>query len=149
MLSAAKHLSADRDRPFAALRVTRCDCSNCHVLFFKLNLALEAQLSRVLEQLRMTREQLAAAYTRIEELEKQKTSSPAFVKLNVARPQDGAKKQRKKGDAKYNRAQRREEPTQMGEHQITSCPVCTNRLGRVSVTHRRQVIELPPGKMKH
>ncbi len=40
MLSAAKHLSADRDRPFAALRVTRCDCSNCHVLFFKLNLAL-------------------------------------------------------------------------------------------------------------
>jgi len=28
MLSAAKHLAADRDRPFAALRVTRCDCSN-------------------------------------------------------------------------------------------------------------------------
>src|SRR5260370_11158498 len=30
MLSVAKHLSAERDRPFAALRVTRCDCSNCH-----------------------------------------------------------------------------------------------------------------------
>jgi len=28
MLSAAKHLAAARDRPFAALRVTRCDCSN-------------------------------------------------------------------------------------------------------------------------
>jgi len=28
MLSAAKHLAADRDRPFAALRVTGCDCSN-------------------------------------------------------------------------------------------------------------------------
>src|SRR6266852_8245930 len=41
MLSAAKHLSADRDRPFAALRVTRCDWSNGQGLFFKLNLALE------------------------------------------------------------------------------------------------------------
>src|SRR6266849_1916190 len=34
MLSAAKHLSADRDRPFAALRVTRCDGSNGQGLFF-------------------------------------------------------------------------------------------------------------------
>src|SRR5713226_4395341 len=40
MLSAAKHLSASRDRPFAALRVTRGDCSNGQGLFFKLNLAL-------------------------------------------------------------------------------------------------------------
>src|SRR5216683_6620368 len=43
MLSAAKHLSASRDRPFAALRVTRCDCSNCQVFFFKLNLALHPE----------------------------------------------------------------------------------------------------------
>jgi len=42
MLSAAKHLSADRDRPFAeftlsganVLRVTRCDCSNGQALVF-------------------------------------------------------------------------------------------------------------------
>src|SRR5205814_6984652 len=34
MLSAAKHLAADRDRPFAALRVTRCDCSHGQGLFF-------------------------------------------------------------------------------------------------------------------
>src|SRR6266853_4975737 len=42
MLSAAKHLAAARDRPFAeftlseanGLRVTRCDCSNWHGLFF-------------------------------------------------------------------------------------------------------------------
>ncbi len=34
MLSEAKHLSADRDRPFASLRVTRCDWSNCQALFF-------------------------------------------------------------------------------------------------------------------
>jgi hypothetical protein len=55
MLSEAKHLSADRDRPFAefplspfvefplseanGLRVTLCDWSNGQVLFFKLNLA--------------------------------------------------------------------------------------------------------------
>jgi hypothetical protein len=44
MLSAAKHLCAYRDRPFAeftlsganVLRVTRCGCSNCQVLFFKI-----------------------------------------------------------------------------------------------------------------
>src|SRR5258706_6407134 len=33
-LSAAKDLSAERDRPFASLRVTRWDCSNCERLFF-------------------------------------------------------------------------------------------------------------------
>src|SRR6266446_2123976 len=34
MLSAAKHLAADRDTPFASLRVTWCDWSNCQGLFF-------------------------------------------------------------------------------------------------------------------
>ncbi len=34
MLSEAKHLVADRDRPFASLRVTLCDCSNCQELLF-------------------------------------------------------------------------------------------------------------------
>src|SRR5712692_1108815 len=34
MLSAAKHLLASHDRPFASLRVTRCDGSNCPGLFF-------------------------------------------------------------------------------------------------------------------
>src|SRR5260370_27491934 len=34
MLSAAKHLSAHRARPFAVLRVTLCDYSNCQGLFF-------------------------------------------------------------------------------------------------------------------
>ncbi len=44
MLSEAKHLVADRDRPFAeftlsvtnVLRVTLCDCSNCQELLFKI-----------------------------------------------------------------------------------------------------------------
>src|SRR6266852_1087070 len=44
MLSAAKHLSADRDRPFAALRVTRCDCSNGQVLFFKIEPCLNKKI---------------------------------------------------------------------------------------------------------
>jgi hypothetical protein len=57
MLSAAKHLAADRDRPFAeftlsvanVLRacpersegVTRCDCSNCQGLFFTIEPCLK------------------------------------------------------------------------------------------------------------
>ena len=36
MLSAAKHLAADGDRPFASLRVTRCDGSNCQVQFVQI-----------------------------------------------------------------------------------------------------------------
>src|SRR5258707_10204427 len=34
MLSAAKHLAADRDGPFASLRVTLCDSSHCQGLSF-------------------------------------------------------------------------------------------------------------------
>src|SRR5216683_1781721 len=34
MLSAAKHLAADRDGPFASLRVTWCDESHCQGLCF-------------------------------------------------------------------------------------------------------------------
>src|SRR6266852_3590002 len=34
MLSAAKHLAADRDRPFAKRGVTGCDCSHGQGLFF-------------------------------------------------------------------------------------------------------------------
>jgi hypothetical protein len=48
MLSAAKHLAAYRNRPFAALRVTLRDSSNCQALFFTLEpclrtLKMEAQ----------------------------------------------------------------------------------------------------------
>ena len=112
---------------------------------------LEAQLSQVLEQLRLTQEelrqaheQLAAANKRIEELEKQKTPPPAFVKANVKKPQDGEKKPRKKRDPQHNRARRREKPTRTVEHRINPCPICSSRLGGVSVARRRQVIELSP-----
>src|SRR5947209_3611831 len=40
MLSAATHLVADRERHFAALRVTRCDSSHCQGLFFTIEPSL-------------------------------------------------------------------------------------------------------------
>jgi hypothetical protein len=57
MLSAAKHLGAYRDRPFAALRVTLRDSSNCKALFFTLEPCLNklirpsvgADLSRLVD----------------------------------------------------------------------------------------------------
>jgi hypothetical protein len=113
--------------------------------------SLEAQLSQVLEELGLTQEelrqaheQLVAAYQRIEELEKQKTPPPAFVKANVKKAQEGPKPPRKKRDPKHNHARRRDKPTRMVEHWISTCPACSSRLGGVSVARRRQVIELPP-----
>src|SRR5713226_8725194 len=44
MLSAAKHLCASRDRPFASLRVTRCDCSNGQGLFFTIEPGLISRI---------------------------------------------------------------------------------------------------------
>jgi transposase len=95
-------------------------------------------------ELRQEQEELAAAYKCIEELEKQKTPPPTFVKANVKKPDDGPKQPRKKRDPKHNHARRREAPTRIVEHRISACPVCSSRLGGVSVARRRQVIELPP-----
>jgi transposase len=106
--------------------------------------SLEERLTQALEELRVTQEELAVAYQRIEELEKQKTPPPAFVKANVNKPAEEGKKKRKKRAAQYNRARRREAPTRVVEHRIRHCPVCANALGGISVARRRQVIELPP-----
>jgi len=89
-------------------------------------------------------EQLAAAHKRIEELEKQKTPPPPFIKANVVKPQAEAKQERKKRDPKHNHGRKREVPTQVIEHRIKYCPVCASALGGISVARRRQVIELPP-----
>src|SRR6266699_7222714 len=43
MLSAAKQLVADRDRPFASLRVTRCDGSHGQVQFAQIELCLSEE----------------------------------------------------------------------------------------------------------
>jgi transposase len=111
---------------------------------------LEEQLAYVLEQLRLkdeqlhlAQEQLRVAQARIEELEKQKTPPPPFVKANVAKPK-AEQKQRKKRDAKHNHGRPREAPTRTVDHLIKYCPVCTSALGGISVARRRQVIELPP-----
>jgi hypothetical protein len=89
------------------------------------------------EELHQAQEQLAVANKRIEELEKQKTPRPAFVKANVKQPQDGEKQPRKKRDPKHKLARRREKPTRIVEHRISMCPMCSSRLGGVSVARRR------------
>ena len=106
--------------------------------------SLEDQLKRALERVHLLEEQLAVAQKRIEELEKQKTPPPTFVKANVKKPEGAEKKPRKKRAAQHNHGRRREAPTRIVEHRIVSCPVCTSRLGGVSVARRRQVIEIPP-----
>src|SRR6266496_317470 len=89
---------------------------------------LEEQLTQVLEQLRLKDEQLQVAQAqlrvaqaRIEELEKQKTPPPPFVKANVVKPQAAGKKQRKKRDAKHNHGRRREAPTRTVDHLSAAC----------------------------
>ena len=56
---------------------------------------LLAQVSAMQAENQVLHEQLAVAHKRIEELEKQKTPPPAFVKANVVKPQ-AEEKQRKK-----------------------------------------------------
>ncbi|GAC1635391.1 MAG: IS66 family transposase [Ktedonobacteraceae bacterium] len=105
---------------------------------------LEEQLKQALAQVQALQEQLAVAQQRIKELEKQKTPPPAFVKANVAKAADEQKTPRKKRAAQYNRARRREKPTRVIEHRISMCGECGSRLGGVSMTRRRQVIEIAP-----
>ena len=105
---------------------------------------LRAELSEMQAEKQGLQEQLAVAQQRIEELEKQKTPPPAFVKANVVKPAGAQKKPRQKRAAQHNRARRREKPTRVVEHHLSTCAQCGSRLGGVSVARRRQVIELPP-----
>ncbi len=105
---------------------------------------LLAHVSAMQAENQALHEQLAVAHKRIEELEKQKTPPPAFVKANVVKPKAEEKQPRKKREAKHNHARRREVPTVVIEHRIKHCPVCASALGGISVARRRQVIELPP-----
>jgi len=107
-------------------------------------MTVEDQLKQALERVQLLEEQLAAAHKRIEELEKQKTPPPVFAKANGKKPASGEKKPRKKRDPEQNRARRREKPTQIVEHRISTCPGCRSRLGGVRVARRRHVMELPP-----
>src|SRR5690349_6446641 len=105
---------------------------------------LEEQLAQVVDQLRLKDEQLRLAQARIEELEKQKTPPPAFVKAHVKKPPVDQKKPRKKRAAQHNHGRRREAPTRIVDHPIVSCPQCASRLGGISIARRPQVIEIPP-----
>ena len=103
-----------------------------------------AQVSAMQAENQALQEQLAVAQKRIEELEKQKTPPPPFVKATVVKPRAEAKQERKKRDPKHNHGRKREAPTQVVEHRLKYCPVCASALGGISVARRRQVIELPP-----
>jgi transposase len=105
--------------------------------------SLEAQLKQALERLGEVTEQLRVAQARIEELEKEKTPPPAFVKANKKKLPEGEKTPRKKREEKHNRARRRSMPTQIVEHRIVSCPDCHLRLGGISLARKREVIDVP------
>jgi transposase len=96
------------------------------------------------EALKETQELLRVALARIEELEKQKTPPPTFVKADVKKPATEEKKPRKKREAQYNRARKRSVPTHIVEHRIVQCPDCHLRLGGISLARCREVIDVPP-----
>lgn len=105
---------------------------------------LRAENQALQESLGQTQELLRVALARIEELEKQKTPPPDFVKANKKKPQEEEKKARKKRDGKHNRARPRSVPTQVMEHRLITCPDCDLRLGGISLSRVREVIDLPP-----
>lgn len=104
----------------------------------------EEEIARLRAENQELREALRQALARIEELEKQKTPPPGFVKANVRKPVVQEKKPRKKRDAKHNHGRARAVPTQIVEHRTVICPDCHLRLGGISLTRVREVIELPP-----
>jgi transposase len=106
-------------------------------------LQLRKENQELREALKQTQEQLRVALARIEELEKQKTPPPAFVKANKQKPQEDEKKARKKREAKHNRARPRSAPTQIIEHHVVNCPECDLRLGGISLARVREVVDIP------
>lgn len=64
---------------------------------------------------------------------------PAFVKANVTHK----KKQEARRKRKENFARHRDTPTKEVFHTYETCPDCHGRLGRPTVSHRRQVIDIP------
>lgn len=95
------------------------------------------------EALKQAQELLSVALARIEELEKQKTPPPAFVKANKKKAQEDEPKERKKREAAHNRARPRSAPTQIIEHHVVNCPECDLRLGGISLARVREVIDIP------
>lgn len=105
---------------------------------------LQKENQELREALKQTQGLLCVALARIEELEKQKTPPPAFVKADVQKPATEEKKPRKKRETQHNRARRRAIPTQIVEHHLAMCPDCDLRLGGISLARCREVIDVPP-----
>lgn len=104
----------------------------------------EEEIAQLRAENQALREALSQALARIEQLEKQKTPTPEFVKANAKKPKAEAKKPRKRRDAKHNHGRARGVPTQIVEHRIVNCPDCQLRLGGISLARVREVIEMPP-----
>jgi transposase len=106
-------------------------------------LRLRKENQELREALTQTQELLRVALARIEELEKQKTPPPAFVKADVKKPAPEEKKPRKKRASQHNQSRRRSVPTQIVEHHLPMCPDCELRLGGISLARCREVIDVP------
>jgi transposase len=106
------------------------------------NEELREQNHRLQEQVKNLQEQLSAALSQIEELKKKAKEPPDFVKANASKPKkDGPRKKRK---PEQNGTRKRETPTQVEKHFIQTCPDCHADLRGITVSRRRQVVELPP-----
>src|SRR5437588_6599431 len=105
-------------------------------------LGLREQNQSLQEQVKDLQKLLSEALSQIEELKKQTKDPPAFVKANVSKPKkEGPRKKRAK---EQNGARKREAPTHIEEHLIRTCPDCQGDLSGISISRRRQIIELPP-----
>lgn len=107
-------------------------------------LHLQQENQDLREALKQTQELLRVALARIQELEKQKTPPPPFVKADVKKSAPEEKTPRKKRAVQHNRARRRSLPTHIVEHHLALCPKCDLRLGGISLARCREVIDLPP-----
>ncbi len=105
---------------------------------------LRAENHALREALGQSQELLGVALARIEELEKQKTPPPAFVKANAKKKDTAEKQPRKKRAAQFNRGRHKMSATQHAQHRVITCPDCHLRLGGVSLARSREVIDLPP-----
>src|SRR5215469_13342001 len=100
---------------------------------------LQAENAALRQRLEALTEQLASALQRIAELDATKMPPPSFVRANVPERAEPRPPRRQRAP-EQNRARRREEPTAVVEHPLTTCPDCGSRLGGVHVGRTRQVV---------
>ena len=105
-------------------------------------LGLQEQNHSLQEQVKDLQGKLSEVLSQIEELKQKMKEPPAFVKANVSKPKkEGPRKKRAK---EHNGARKREAPTCIEEHLIRTCPDCQGDLTGITISRRRQIVELPP-----